>query len=332
MDTSKVSIILPTYNVFPYLSQCLDSILAQTYKNIEVIIIIDGATDGSYELAKKYSQKDKRVSVYWQENSGSGSARNNGLEHAAGDYVMFVDPDDWCKNNYVETMVDLITSGGYDLVTTKEISVYFDNRGKQTSMVEYHIDNYVIDNEFEVRKQYVDLLSKGLVSAPHCKIYKNSIIRKYNIRFPDLRRSQDVVFNYRYYNYINKIRVSNYSGYLYRVLRKDRVLRLSPEYYKTVKTLYSEIVALHKKWNIAFDKVKACTDFYVSIQAHFEANILRKIPIKYIVEDAVINEIIRTAKPQKKHFVLTRWLVLHKFYRSATFLILILYYIKTIIH
>ena len=69
-----VSIILPTYNVYPYLAQCLDSILAQTYKNIEVIIVIDGATDGSHELAKSYFKKDNRFSVYWQENAGSGPA------------------------------------------------------------------------------------------------------------------------------------------------------------------------------------------------------------------------------------------------------------------
>ena len=84
-----VSIILPTYNVERYLQQCLSSIAQQTYVNIEVIIIIDGATDGSFDEAKKFCEKDTRFKVYWQENAGSGPARNNGIQHATGSLVLF---------------------------------------------------------------------------------------------------------------------------------------------------------------------------------------------------------------------------------------------------
>ena len=88
-----ISVVLPTYNVAQYLQQCLESVAAQTYRNFEVIIIIDGATDGSYEIAQEFCKTDSRFAVYWQENAGSGPARNAGLAHCQGELVMFVDPD-----------------------------------------------------------------------------------------------------------------------------------------------------------------------------------------------------------------------------------------------
>ena len=104
----KVSVIVPTYNVEPFLLQCLTSIAEQTYKNFECIIIIDGATDRSFEIAKDFCKHDARFRVYWQENAGSGPARNNGLDKSTGDLIMFVDPDDWCKrvcqNSFFENM------------------------------------------------------------------------------------------------------------------------------------------------------------------------------------------------------------------------------------
>ena len=106
-----ISVVLPTYNVAQYLQQCLESVAAQTYRNIEVIIIIDGATDGSYEIAQDFCKTDKRFSVFWQENAGSGPARNNGLAHCQGEFVMFVDPDDWIEPELLETLYEAQQDG-----------------------------------------------------------------------------------------------------------------------------------------------------------------------------------------------------------------------------
>lgn len=331
MTNPLVSIILPTYNVYPYLAQCLDSIIAQTYKNIEVIIVIDGATDGSYELAKEYCRKDCRFSVYWQNNTGSGSARNNGIDRATGEFIMFVDPDDWCLPTYVEDMLGLQQDGNYDIVTTSETTIYFSKNGKVKKILPPHFEEANYKGFQQLHEKYLSLFLNGNIHAPHCKIYKADIIKKNNIRFPDFRRSQDIVFNYRYYDHAQSILISNYSGYMYRVFSKERAKRLKPDYYKTIGIIYNDIKALHEKWGVAFDKEIASTFLFGSVYTLFESNLMRGDSILYIVNDPTIEEIIRNANPSKKHLALVRNLVLKKDYWLAILIIKTVFYVKMFI-
>ena len=93
--TEKVSVIVPVFNVEKYLRQCLDSILQQTYQNLEIIIINDGSTDGSDAICREYAGKDSRISYFAKENTGISDTRNVGIRQATGEYVTFVDSDDW---------------------------------------------------------------------------------------------------------------------------------------------------------------------------------------------------------------------------------------------
>lgn len=110
-----VSIIIPVYNCEKYLSRCLDSLIGQTYKNIEILLVNDGSKDRSLEFASAYAQKDKRIYVFDQENTGVSSARNLGLEHVSGDYFCFVDADDYVSKIYVETLLNNAIDGEFDL-------------------------------------------------------------------------------------------------------------------------------------------------------------------------------------------------------------------------
>lgn len=292
-----VSLILPTYNVYPYLAQCLDSILLQTYKNIEVIIVIDGATDGSYELAKKYANKDKRFVVYWQENAGSGSARNNGLSHANGKFVLFIDPDDWIKEDYVERFINTQKEGDYDLVITTSEKCYFSSDNSLKRKVSLEID----ENEFiglkTVRHQYAFLLSKGLVIAPTNKLYKMSLISKYDIKFPDLRRSQDFVFNYRYYDCISSVKTFNYHGYCYRIEVSKSFSKLKPDYYKTIKMLYNDTTNLLTKWDEHKNIPMIATQYTDVLSCAFESCIATNQPISKLLEDKELQEMVKTSAP-----------------------------------
>ncbi len=99
---SKVSILIPVYNTSKYLSKCINSLINQTYKNIEIIAVNDGSTDNSKTLLEKFAEKDSRITVLSQENGGSSMARKTVLEHSTGDYVMFVDSDDYLDRSTVQ--------------------------------------------------------------------------------------------------------------------------------------------------------------------------------------------------------------------------------------
>lgn len=330
-NNAKASIIVPTYNVEPFLLQCLTSIAEQTYKNLECIIIIDGATDRSFEIAKDFCKHDERFHVYWQKNTGSGPARNHGIEKSTGEYIIFVDPDDWCKPDYIENIVRLQQSGDYDIVSTGETTVYFNNKGKIKKILPPHYIEAQYIGEEQLHNKYLSFFLNGYIHAPHCKIYKSSIINKYNIRFPDLRRSQDIVFNYRYYDHAQSILISNYSGYMYRVLSKERAKRLKPDYYLTIGIIYNDIKSLHDKWGIKFNKQIASTFLFGSIYTLFESNILRGEPIEYIVKDRIMKEIIINARPPKIHLSIVRHLILNGYYRLSVFIIKLILYVKLII-
>lgn len=103
-----VSVLIPAYNAEKTINRCLDSILAQTYCGIEVIIVNDGSTDNTLSICLNYAEKDKRIIVYNQTNQGVSAARNTGLRNASGDYILYVDSDDWIEPNMIRRMVDLI--------------------------------------------------------------------------------------------------------------------------------------------------------------------------------------------------------------------------------
>ena len=108
----KVSLILPIYNMEKFLERCVDSILAQTYDNLEIILVNDGSKDRSDEICKKYASLDQRVIYVSQKNGGLCAARNAGLDHASGDYIIFIDPDDYVATNLVSDVIQTFKNSG----------------------------------------------------------------------------------------------------------------------------------------------------------------------------------------------------------------------------
>ena len=100
MRNSIISVIIPVYNVEKYLSRCIESVLNQTYRNLEIIIVDDGSTDDSLNICRRYEKKDKRIKVIHQDNGGLSSARNKGLMNSTGEYISFVDSDDWLHPDF----------------------------------------------------------------------------------------------------------------------------------------------------------------------------------------------------------------------------------------
>ena len=111
-----ISIIMPVYNAEKYLNRSIESIMNQTYNNIEIILVNDGSTDNSLEICTSYQEKDNRIKLINQANKGVSFARNKGIDEATGDYIMFIDSDDYVEKNMIEDMVSKITEDDIDLV------------------------------------------------------------------------------------------------------------------------------------------------------------------------------------------------------------------------
>lgn len=304
-----VSIILPTYNVVDYLKICLDSIAKQTYKNIEVLIVIDGATDGSYELAKNYCKKDSRFSVIWQENTGSGPARSNGLHHANGDLIAFVDPDDWVKPEYIETLVNIQQRKDFDMVLSGfERHLFIDDVDNNKG-----IRSFVEEREFltlgDVRAHYVDLRCKiRLLNSPWAKLFKASIIRENSLEFPDLRRSQDIYFNTLYYNHIQSLAETTYAGYCYRDIY-GQWKKLKPDYYKTSEILFNQMYDMLEEWGIVYNQQDVFNLFLLNIISNVESNLTGGSSVEEIRENPYVQFILNNSKPENFYHRVERKLI-----------------------
>ena len=126
----KVSIIVPVYNVSTYLDECIQSVLNQTYKNFELLLVDDGSTDNSGEICDKYATQDERVKVIHQQNGGAGKAKNTALDEATGDYIAFLDGDDCFDVGYVKTMLDAMERNGADIVQCALSRFYKSGKGE----------------------------------------------------------------------------------------------------------------------------------------------------------------------------------------------------------
>ena len=324
-----ISVVLPTYNVAQYLQQCLESVAAQTYRNIEVIIIIDGATDGSYEIAQEFCKTDKRFSVFWQENAGSGPARNNGLTHCQGEFVMFVDPDDWIESELLENLYVAQREGDYDLVATRRTRVLCDNNDKVLKDIPRHFKEETIQGQKEIRQSYIRMLTSEVVGSPTQKLYKMSIIRNSGVEFPPLRRSQDVAFNYRYYSCIQSLRLISYSGYNYRIMAKRAPGKTGQDYYKTIEWFYNDYQRLYQSWNMPFPEQDLCDFFFrVRIYANLQQFAAHGWDMKPVFENPTIQHIFLTANPQTFYLKTVRSLLCRRKYEMLRIFLIMIMFVK----
>lgn len=317
---SLVSIILSTYNVEKYINKCLVSILNQTYKNIEIIIVIDGSTDSSLDIAKKYKAKDSRIHIFSQENKGSGPARNLGLEHASGEYCIFVDSDDWIDIDMVEKLLLYQKINDYDLVTTSW--KVWDKQGLKIKSNVFTNKVYKSENIKDTRNLYLKLFGLNFLSAPSTKLYKMSIIKENNVEFPNLRRSQDIVFNYRYYECIESVYAKDTAYYNYRFDNSTNFNKINKDYYKTVELIYSQIVECCKRWKIEIfvggneDYILTCNYLFQTVLLPLQANVSKNESIEKIVDSELIQEIVKNSKPTSFYKKLIKYNFIKKNYTA----------------
>lgn len=286
-----VSILVPVYNVQEYLTDCLDSILSQTYNNLQIVLIDDGSKDNSLKICIDYALRDSRIEVYHQENQGVASTRNNLLEKVKGDYVLFVDADDWIELDMVEYLLDLAIEHKADIVMCGLIK---DNDNPTLGEIKILELNRTSSIRDFLRHQYFN----GSLAN---KLIRASLVKGVNFK-PYVSYGEDALFCWSILQSVTNVVVTNNMLYHYRMNDdsishqlfgskkltgnyvwkeiSDDVKILWPQFYCTAMTRY----ALENMWLLYF----AARDGYpFTCEIKHLQNILRKGIIRILLTDLV---------------------------------------------
>lgn len=234
----KLTVIIPVYKVEKYLKKCLDSVVNQTFRDIEIIIIDDGSPDNCGKICDQYAKGDSRIDVVHKNNGGLCAARNDGIERATGEWITFVDSDDWLDLNYYEDMFNNIKGKQADVYVAGGHIVEYDNR---------HIIRYNCHEDVEITtKTETDMLMAKIL-APLCgekaegkqaasmgspwdKLYNADFLKKNSLLFDeDSKAWEDLLFNFYVFGKAQKVIMGTNIGYHYRMIGTSITKKFNPE-------------------------------------------------------------------------------------------------------
>lgn len=217
----KISIVVPIYNCENTIDRCIESLINQTYTNIEIILINDGSTDSSEEKCIKYTNNDSRITLISKANEGVSKARNIGIKKANSEYIMFVDSDDYVQVDMCERLLEAINNNEYDVVISGYERVFlFNNRVRSNLIIKPKYGNIKTVDQYKQR--WCELYEKSFFNAPWAKLYKTEIIKNNNITFKEhLECGEDLLFNLEYFKYVKNISLIDEAFYIYECTEKE---------------------------------------------------------------------------------------------------------------
>lgn len=236
----RISVIVPVYNAEKYLTQCVESILRQDFTDFELLLVDDGSKDKSGLICDEYAQKDQRVKVFHKENGGVSSARNLGIDKARGEFIVFVDSDDYVDTNYLT----ILTNVKADLVVTgyKEFG---SGINKELSNSKSHIDTVLTGSL--IANCLSSILDDTTMRSPWDKLFKRSIITENTIYFdPLISYAEDAVFVHTYLLYCQTIALKGGTPYHYRIESNNSLLKYGMQSSKYLYTLRTTLAAYKK--------------------------------------------------------------------------------------
>lgn len=240
---TKVSVIVPVYNVEQYLRKCLDSLVNQTLQDIEIIVVDDGSTDSSSDIIKEYAEKYKNIKCYKKENGGLSDARNYGMQYAQGKYIAFLDSDDYADINLYKEMYEKALKEDADIV---ECNFYW---------------SYPKKSKKDIGEKYFskkEMIEKARVVAWN-KLYKKEILDEANIEFPKGLRYEDVEFFYKLVPYIQRVSFIK-EPLIYYTQRKTSIANTQNEKTKDIFTVLDNVIEYYKEKNL-YEKYKEVLEF-----------------------------------------------------------------------
>lgn len=260
-----ISIVVPVYKVEPYLAPCIRSILRQTYRNFELILIDDGSPDECGAICDDFASRDSRIRVIHQDNGGVSCARNRGIDSAQGEWITFIDSDDLVTPNYLSSF-HLRECTEYDIIM-QGLRCFAD--GKLLSKKDQFED---------IKAQLSDCLTKKMtdIRCPFCKLFRKDIIKEHNIRFPvGMTYGEDSVFYYSYLLHVKYVRTYKTIRYLYRKGREDSATSIKHNPVSMWSYLNSSVTLLRQLYESNGKKCPYPIDEDANLLASIILNIFR---------------------------------------------------------
>ena len=204
-----ISVIIPVYNAEKYIARCLDSLLAQTYTDFEAIAIDDGSADGSFAICQAYGEKDPRFHAIHQENQGVSAARNAGIDRARGDYIAFIDADDYVLPDYLEQLLQAAQTHNADIACCDFVEILADGQTPSTPRV---VSQRLVQRPTDL---FEDIISEreGYCACVWAKLIRINLAKK--VRFQKLRFGEDHVYMFDLFCHKPVVYLSTYKGYCY---------------------------------------------------------------------------------------------------------------------
>ena len=318
--SEKVSIVVPIYNSEKYLKKCIDSIINQTYANIEIILINDGSTDNSAYICEYYSKKDSRVQVIHTNNMEVSNARNTGIKHANGQFIQFVDSDDYIDANMTETLLKKMNSQDVD-ITICGLKRRYKNK---LLLLKFHKSGSFTTEQFVIENLAV--ISDLIIGSPCNKLYKTNIIKKNNIIFDtSIDYAEDLIFNYRYLKKTFKVAVLPDCLYNYNTNSESLATRFREDCFDNFNYVCRQTRKFLEEYSISKENTNIINNkfanIYIALINHLyrSDSTLSKIETRKIIEkefyfDKEKADMIDKAKFDKLYFNIIWFLVKRKYY------------------
>jgi glycosyltransferase EpsJ len=311
MRTKKFSIIVPVYNCQDYIERCILSILNQKYKNFELIIVNDGSTDNSLEIIKQYVKEDKRIILINKKNEGVSKARNQALEKATGDYICFLDADDYIDDNYIKEICSIIKKyPKIQMINFGFISEVEDMDFNLLSRDEINFKEKYYKDKNSIKKDFIELWDNTMLYNIWNKVYVKRIIEDNKIKFPKSNWGEDVEFNKQYLNVINDMYNSKKCFYHYIRERNGAATKKYKEkLFEIRKNEFKDFNNYFESWNIKKEKyyefscrryierILGCIENVYCSNMKFKE---RYNEIKTMINDLTTIEAIKYIKPKSK--------------------------------
>ena len=272
MVSDMISVIVPAYNVALYIQDCVNSIISQSYKKIEVIIIDDGSSDDTNMIIQKIIQRDDRVRCIYQSNQGVSAARNRGIEEAKGEYITFVDADDYITTFFFERGITFLKMNELDCVLGQTQFVYdslpdhFNTNMLQNSEVKIYEQKGLVLYQKKVLSNGIvgdELLDSTFTSGPVCKIFRYELVEK--VRFnTDLIRGEDVIFNLELISKCSRVGVTRQTWYLYRQNCMSVTKQYNPDVLQSMMLFIEKLFCMYGDKNdlLPFLQVRTIKQIY----------------------------------------------------------------------